>query len=115
MCFLLAILRHPETKIVPAGGNVPFVCTAQGEVNWFINDSQLSLSYENELEDEGFTFDPNYSLPYTNLTMTAPAKNSYNGTKIQCKAITITETAISDVAWLWIACKHMIVCLVYLQ
>ena len=105
--FPIAILRDPETKITPAGGSVPFVCTGEGEVHWFIDNNQLTYAYELELENDGFTFTPHYYPTYTNLTMTAPAKNSRNGTKIRCKAFSSSETVASEVAWLWIVCTFI--------
>ena len=105
--FPIAILRDPETKITPAGGSVPFVCTGEGEVHWFIDNNQLTYAYELELENDGFTFTPHYYPTYTNLTMTAPAINSRNGTKIRCKAFSSSETVASEVAWLWIVCTFI--------
>ena len=99
------ILRDPETQTTPAGGSETFVCTALGDVSWYINDRWLSSTYEEELERDGYTFTETYlSYPTVNLTMTVPATDPLNGTKIQCKTVgTDGITVESAVAWLWIA------------
>ena len=99
------ILRDPETQITPAGGSKTFVCTGKGDVSWYINNQWLSSTYENELEGDGYTFSETYlSYPTVNLTMTVPATEDLNGTKIQCKTVGTDGVVVeSAVAWLWIA------------
>ena len=91
---LTVILRHPETQATSAGGSRTFVCTAQGDVLWYIDDRWLSSSYQSTLEGKGFTFQEvdlsGYQYTTTNLTMTVPARGDLNGTEIYC------ETAGSD-------------------
>ena len=106
----LVILHHPETRTVPAAEDVSetFVCTAQGDVSWYINDRWVSPSYEDDLEREGYIFTKTTvtGAPHTtkNLTMTVLAKMSLNGTKIQCRTYgTDGMPVLSNVAWLWIA------------
>ena len=88
------ILRHPETQTTPASGSRIFVCTAQGDVLWYIDDRWLSSSYQSTLEGKGFTFQEvdlsGYQYTTTNLTITVPAREDLNGTEIYC------ETAGSD-------------------
>ena len=102
------VIRHPESQVTPAGGNKTFVCTAQGDVLWYIDNDWLSTSYENTLRGKGFTFTEThlngYDYPTSNLTMTVPAVDTLNGTKIQCKTVGSNGVIVaSDVAWLWIA------------
>ena len=106
----LVILHHPETRTVPAAEGVSetFVCTAQGDVSWYINGRWVSPSYEDDLEREGYTFTETTvtGAPHTtkNLTMTIPAKTSLNGTRIQCRTYGTDGMSVhSNVAWLWIA------------
>ena len=84
------------------------MCTAQGDVSWFINGLWLSYGYEDDLEDIGFTFSETRvsgtTYPTTNMTMTVPATNTLNRTEIQCKTVGSDGIQVSsDVAWLWIA------------
>ena len=102
------ILRHPETQTRPEGGTEKYVCTAQGDVAWYIDSQWLSYSYEHSLEGMGFTFSEarvdGTTFPTTNMTMTLPATTAQNGTKIQCKTIGSDGVTVSStVAWLWIA------------
>ena len=104
------ILHHPKTRTVPAAEGISetFVCTAQEDVSWYIDDRWVSPSYEDDLEREGYTFTETSvtGAPHTtkNLTMTIPTKVSLNGTKIQCRAYgTDGVYVLSNVAWLWIA------------
>ena len=87
------------------------MCTAQGDVSWFINGLWLSYGYEDDLEDIGFTFSETgvsgTTYPTTNMTMTVPATNALNGTAIQCKTYGSDGIQVSSyVAWLWIAGKY---------
>ena len=81
------------------------MCTALGDVSWYINDRWLSSTYEEELERDGYTFTETYlSYPTVNLTMTVPATDALNGTKIQCKTVGTDGIIVeSAVARLWIA------------
>ena len=41
------VYRHPESQIaLPDSGSETFVCTAQGDILWHINDTWLSNNYE---------------------------------------------------------------------
>ena len=102
------VYRHPESQIaLPDSGSETFVCTAQGDVLWHINDTWLSNNYENKLRGKGFTFSEinlqGYNYTTKNLTMTVPAINTLNGTKIQCETVGNDAVPVmSDIAWLWI-------------
>ena len=104
---LPVILRHPETQTTPAGGSETFVCTAQGDVLWYIDDRWLSSSYRSTLGVKGLTFQERhlsgYEYPTTNLTMTVPARDDLNGTEIHCRTAGSDGNIIySNYSWLWI-------------
>ena len=104
-CNAASILHDPETQSTLAGGSVGFFCSGLGEVNLYVDDQLISYytDYRSSFEADGFSFTRDYFSGGSNLTMTAPAKISRNGTKIQCIASGGGgSTAESAVAWLWI-------------
>ena len=59
------------------------------------------------MRGKGFTFSEinlqGYDYTTKNLTMTVPAINTLNGTKIQCETVGNDAVPVmSDLAWLWI-------------
>ena len=81
------------------------MCTGKGDTSWFINDHWVTSTNENQLTEDGYTFNKTYvSYPNVNLTMTVPATEALNGTKIQCRVVGTDGVVVeSAVAWLWIA------------
>ncbi|CAI8032632.1 hypothetical protein GBAR_LOCUS18438 [Geodia barretti] len=96
------IIEHPETKRVPEGGTVTFECSGEGEMGWYVDDQFVWGVYRTQLQQDGFSFRSSHYPTYSDLTMTAPAKISRNGTKIKCEAYSTSEVAFSNTSWLWI-------------
>jgi hypothetical protein len=96
------ILEHPETRRVPEGGSVTFECSGEGEMGWFVDDQFVWGVYRTQLQQDGFSFRSSHYPTYSDLTMTAPAKISRNGTRIKCEAYSTSEVAFSNTSWLWI-------------
>ena len=104
----MRILEHPKTKRVPEGGTVTFECSGEGEMGWHVDDQFVWGVYRTQLQQDGFSFRSSHYPTYSDLTMTAPAKISRNGTEIKCEAYSTSEVAFSNTSWLWIIGKMQV-------
>ena len=89
------------------GVSVKYVCAAQGDVAWYIDNRWVSYTYEQELESQGFSFHEvplaEYQYAY-NMTITVAVSASVNETKFQCKTAGSNGILVSsNVAWLLVA------------
>ena len=93
--FTVSILKHPETKTVPAGGTVVFEYRgSDGEMGWYVDEQYVWSDYRDKLEEDGFDFHTNYQPTYTHLRMTVPVKNSRNGQRFNVK-LTLLEVQLT--------------------
>ena len=85
------ILRHPKSRLVPAGVQVIFTCIIQNALNphWLIDGQALLNEQEIITQREGFTIDSQVmENSSTYLSLTINATFDKNGSTIHCSSFT---------------------------